>query len=236
MGRAPSNMTEKEMQRCLRGFLADKRFLLENLYVFGWESDMLMLSTAGYWTEVEIKVSRSDFLADARKTTTRGYQQMLKHDVLAHGGTGPNYFYYAVPDGMLGPQEVPEHAGLIVVRGVGDYMIIKQAPKLHKEKIAPEGLGLLDKFYYNMQNAKIGQMDAKRREKETVRSYEDVDARIRHEKFQERRRVIWAAEEAFRKSCPEYLGEWVECRLGERCRACERVEKFSELLEKANNL
>lgn len=42
-------------------------YLLENTYIFAWESDVFGISKSGYINEIEIKTSRSDFLADFKK-------------------------------------------------------------------------------------------------------------------------------------------------------------------------
>lgn len=74
----------------------------------------------------------------------------------------PNYFYYAVPDGLLKPDEVPPYAGLVYIttdKGTfedepdkwhHDYKIVRQAPQLHKTKYTDAELNLGEKFYYNM--------------------------------------------------------------------------------------
>lgn len=66
----------------------------------------------------------------------------------------PNYFYYAVPEGMLEPEEIPPYAGLIYIaeeKGVGTGVyIVREAPKLHKTKYGDGELNLAEKFYYNM--------------------------------------------------------------------------------------
>lgn len=69
----------------------------------------------------------------------------------------PNYFYYAVPEGMIQPEECPEYAGLIWImkeyRYVKQsYVIVKQAPQLHKTKYKDAELNLGEKFYYNWQS------------------------------------------------------------------------------------
>ena len=64
----------------------------------------------------------------------------------------PNYFYYAVPEDMIAPEEVPEYAGLVYVNKNGGLRIVKTAPSLHKTKYSDEELNLSEKFYYNMVN------------------------------------------------------------------------------------
>ena len=80
----------------------------------------------------------------------------------------PNYFYYAVPTGMLEPDEVPPYAGLIYIdseyRFVSQsFRIVKEAPQLHKQKYTDAELNLGEKFYYNWQTALRNHRDAAKR-------------------------------------------------------------------------
>ncbi len=70
----------------------------------GWhECDLLMVSQAGYCTEVEIKVTRSDLKADAKK-------------IHGHRNAAIKYLYFALPDYLDHCLEfVPERAGIILV-------------------------------------------------------------------------------------------------------------------------
>lgn len=73
---------------------------------------------------------------------------------VAKGKRKPNYFYYAVPKGLIDVDEVPKYAGLIWVDD-GILCIKKKAPCLHKEKYTDAQLNLGEKFYYNWKNAKM---------------------------------------------------------------------------------
>lgn len=55
------------------------------------ECDMLVCSKAGYLTEIEIKRSWSDFLADFKK----------RHEHACNYGTSTKQFYYCLPSGCL---------------------------------------------------------------------------------------------------------------------------------------
>ena len=72
---------------------------------FYHECDLLIVSKAGYVTEVEIKISRGDLQADAKKL--HGH----------HGGSAIKYLYFAVPERLEAAalQFVPERAGIILV-------------------------------------------------------------------------------------------------------------------------
>ena len=170
------NFTEEYIQKKLDGFFAEstKKYVLENLYVFSWESDKLIETRSGLFYEFEIKISRSDFKNDFKKkdkhiileggqthlpifeTLNPIYQKMYEKNYLVSNFKKPNYFYYAVPDGLITVDEVPEYAGLIyIIPDDGDYhftwfRIAKQAPKLHNVKYSDDDLNLGEKFYYNM--------------------------------------------------------------------------------------
>lgn len=49
-------------------------YLLENTYIFAWESDIFGISKSGYINEIEVKTSRSDFQAD--------FNKIKKHQIL----------------------------------------------------------------------------------------------------------------------------------------------------------
>ena len=146
--------TEKLIQQKLKlHFLSTstKKYEMTNLYVFDWESDYLALTKSGLFHEVEIKISRADFQNDFK-------HKEKKHLILEspklfmtapHETVLPNYFYYAVPEGLIKEDEIPDYAGLIYVRPWGVY-VAKEAKKLHDSKLDLNKLKLCDKFYYNM--------------------------------------------------------------------------------------
>lgn len=122
-----------------------------------WENDVFEITGAGYWIEYEIKVSRGDFFADAKKYNTEypeGFQwdpvkkeypkgvQRTKHERLADGDIkGPNRFYFLVPKGLVKPEEIPAWAGLIYAyKNEADDRYIRfdqvvKAPLIHKSKL-----------------------------------------------------------------------------------------------------
>lgn len=56
-----------EVYKACRFFLGANKHVLFNSYVFGWESDVFSLTKAGYSIEIEVKVSRADYIADFKK-------------------------------------------------------------------------------------------------------------------------------------------------------------------------
>lgn len=192
--------TEEYIQKKLEGFFAEstKKYVLENLYVFSWESDKLIETRSGLIYEFEIKVSKADFKNDFNKKdkhvilegkethipTFDGlepiYKEMYEKNYLVSHFKKPNYFYYAVPEGLITVDEVPEYAGLIyIIPDDGDYhftwfRIAKQAPKLHNVKYSDDDLNLGEKFYYNMLSWK----DKFRQEREKQLLAEGTDQKM----------------------------------------------------------
>lgn len=187
--------SEEYIQRKLNSFFAEstKKYVVENLFVFEWESDKLIITRSGYAYEFEVKISKSDFKADFKKedkhTILEGKKEFLpSYDKVLDMWKGlqadnyrtsrfkkPNYFYYAVPEGLIDVNDVPEYAGLIYVLPEGEkksndgkwcwdgFYVAKSAPKLHGTKYSNDDLNLTDKFYYNMLTWKNNARDEKDR-------------------------------------------------------------------------
>ena len=64
----------------------------------------------------------------------------------------PNYFYYACPEGIISPDEVPDFAGLLYITDDGYFRGIKSAPQLHNDKHTFSAEYLRDKYYWAMWN------------------------------------------------------------------------------------
>lgn len=180
------NFTEEYIQKKLDGFFASstQKYVMENLYVFGWESDKLIETRSGLIYEFEIKISKADFKNDFIKEdkhkTLKGwkYSNLVEEGGLLplHFEKKPNYFYYAVPEGMITVDEVPEYAGLIYILPEGAtsdmngkyvfnrFYIVKNAPKLHSIKYTDEELKLGEKFYYNMLSWKNKYRDERKKQ------------------------------------------------------------------------
>ena len=175
-------------KRLLFGWKSTHQYVMENLYVFEWESDFLLKTKSGYWYEAEIKISLSDFKADFKKKE--------KHQILENGfkiwkswkynpltkekieynkevkTKRPNYFTYAVPwylEEQVKPL-LPKYAGLLVLDENG-YILREsvKAPKLHSEKYSDESLNLTEKFYYNWRTCRQDKMMASKNHNDTIK-------------------------------------------------------------------
>ena len=76
-------MTEKTIQKALRRNFISHRYRFTNVYFFENESDFLTFLPNGYCYEIEIKISRSDFKADFKKT---------RHQIHTQNEKGNKYF------------------------------------------------------------------------------------------------------------------------------------------------
>lgn len=120
-------MNGKEIQNVICIEETRKRNLCcENVkYLFSaWENDVLSLNGSNYLIEFEVKVSRSDFLADRKKSRFVHYDKQLTAKYT------PNRFYYAVPPGLVQVAELPWFAGLVYVSD--KIEVIRKAPLMHK--------------------------------------------------------------------------------------------------------
>ena len=85
-----------------------QNLIVPNVYYgldFRYELDLMIVTPAGWATEVEIKISLSDLKADQKKT----------HN---HHSNRIKYLYFAVPEKLQAQalELIPERAGLFIVR------------------------------------------------------------------------------------------------------------------------
>lgn len=100
------------------------------------EHDVLSLYKSGYIAEFEVKVSRSDFLADFKKKKFKHY---------GSSDRTPNYISYVCPEGLISTDEIPHFAGLIYYSDKPKGLtVIKKARIMHKKKHCTEKV--LSKF------------------------------------------------------------------------------------------
>jgi len=132
-------MTTQEIQMSVQRWLYDcnHHYQCLNYGKTGYfEADVLGVTLSRMVTEVEVKISMSDFKADFKKTA--------KHLRLSFPDKAdfinaciPNRFYYACPEGLIPIGKIPGYAGLIYVNGIsGEAELIKLAPILHHKKAA----------------------------------------------------------------------------------------------------
>lgn len=129
-------MTEKSIQEALYWDCVryNHRLIVPNIYYYDWESDLIAVTRGGLVHEFEIKISKSDFRADAKK----------KRGAALSSGKGPSYFWYVCPCDLIKPEELPPYAGLIYCSPYeGRHHSVShshKAPRLHRNKPDSESL------------------------------------------------------------------------------------------------
>ena len=162
---------------------SDKLLWTKSGYIYEFE---IKISRADYKNDFKHKAEKHLLLNSKLPQPSEAVQldlfdHLLKHEQKRYPGITkdqlhtypentklPNFFYYAVPEGMLEPDEVPPYAGLIYIttekypkyhrddpdKYYHDIKIVRKAPQLHKTKYTDAELNLGEKFYYNMQTWK----------------------------------------------------------------------------------
>jgi hypothetical protein len=113
-----------------------------------YECDLLAITKAGYMYEFEIKLTRSDYRADAKKGALplycRPFRQdtRTKHEQLAdHDRNGPVRFWFIVPANLVSVDELPDWAGLLYLCGSPSWPSfedVRSAPRLHNNRMSED--------------------------------------------------------------------------------------------------
>jgi hypothetical protein len=127
-----------------------------NSYLFQWESDFFAVSKSGYCYEIEVKISKSDFFNDFKKTFYFKGEKRLKHSLLSDENYKyrPNKFAFAVPSGLITLDDLPDKRyGLFYISesSLSRFTVVREPKFLHKEKLMDDYRfirGMLDKFYW----------------------------------------------------------------------------------------
>lgn len=137
------------------------QLLAPNVHMHDYELDILAVRKSGFVDEIEIKVSRPDFLADFKKTVQlknpewddalpyvdqvrKGIEKwapVTKHDALKDGRILANYFSFMLPVHLVEQCEIPDYAGLYAYDADyfgGKVVEVKKAPRLHDRRMSPE--------------------------------------------------------------------------------------------------
>jgi hypothetical protein len=170
-------MIAKDVLRGLKMHFRNYDYILFNTYMYAWECDFWALSTSKYAVEVEVKISRADFFKDFKKESkhemlnahkqehfiwSRSPYRQYGDQPIKEGSYSslyfckpqerlPNKFYYACPEGLIKPYEVPAWAGLLYYNGY-QMIEVKKPIFLHKLKLDKTST-LLSKYYYKTLNA-----------------------------------------------------------------------------------
>lgn len=143
-------MTEADIVNKLFWWTDERKFpwQLANSFIYKWECDYWTMTQGGETREFEIKISRSDFLVDAKKE---------KHKSV----DGANYFYYVCPTGMIKKEEIDKRYGLIYTDDQDGWLeVIKKPRRLHDRKFENWKL-LANKMYWKFQSLWVEKLRSK---------------------------------------------------------------------------
>lgn len=145
--------TEKSIQRVLNEkYLPRAKYIVNNLYLFDWESDYWAITASGRIYECEIKISLADFKADFAHKEDKHHVLAYGYDTHGKAKNRPHFFSYAVPEPLIEKVKplIPSYAGLVSISANGFLTIVKAPVLLHRKKFTDAELRLTDKFYYQM--------------------------------------------------------------------------------------
>jgi hypothetical protein len=131
-------LTERRIQHAIyRWRRSSSQIVMPNFTPHGWaECDVWAVTKAGYTHEFEIKLTRSDFLADSRKVGK--HVRLRKCRSLTYLPVCFWYVFAAKAWKRIAESEVPEYAGIIVASSADDRRIAlateRKAPRLHSNK------------------------------------------------------------------------------------------------------
>jgi len=125
----------KEIQLALCTYLSIKghEHICENFGHTVCEMDVASLSKSDMLLEFEVKISRSDFLADKNKGKKYGLPKFEMYSkCLGYEERCPNYFYYVCPENLISIEEIPLFAGLFYYNSNKEIKLIKSPKRIHK--------------------------------------------------------------------------------------------------------
>ena len=128
--------------------------ILPNIFFLHNEMDLFgFRKGSGFSDEIEIKLSRPDFLADFKKTTSIKtdesdgwggfkHKKISKHDAIEKGLYPCNYFSFLLTEELAEKVDIPVYAGLYVLKywnGESGFAVeVKKPPRLHSRKLSDE--------------------------------------------------------------------------------------------------
>lgn len=121
-------MTAKDIEKACEQQLSYD-YIINNVYFFENESDVLLIRKSGIILSYEIKISRRDFKCDFKKSWHKSLLNRDKENI-------PNYFSYVCIENLISIEECPEYAGLHYVSEDGRIKEMKKPPKLHSNNLS----------------------------------------------------------------------------------------------------
>lgn len=103
---------------------------LYGVKLFGWVSDYIAVTRAGFAVEATVIETREGF-GKYLKSRRADAPARRRRTSMAKC---PNYEWIAAPPGLLKKEEIPEWAGLVEIMGKS-YKTVKEAPAIHTGRL-----------------------------------------------------------------------------------------------------
>lgn len=114
--------------------------VLTNYFHADWEADILVIDKHGFSHEIEVKLSKSDFKNDFKKSFIHAHtgEKFLKHDKICCGDYVCNQFSFLLPMGMIPQENIPDHCGIIEFYHDADnwethFFHVRKPRKIHED-------------------------------------------------------------------------------------------------------
>jgi len=132
------NLTKEIQETICKAEIHKGNHVAENFnYFFRGELDVISLAKSGYVSEFEVKVSRSDFRADAKKSKWQYINWCLESKSELSSRYLPNYFTYVCPlingKGIILESDLKPYMGLIYFQD-GELITVRKSKIIHKNK------------------------------------------------------------------------------------------------------
>lgn len=118
-----------------------EEIVLTNYFHADWEADLLVIDKNGFSHEIEIKLSKSDFKNDFKKSFVNPHtgEKFLKHDKICCGDYVCNQFSFLIPMGMIPHDQIPDYCGIIEFYHDADnwetqFYQIRNPKMIHKDQ------------------------------------------------------------------------------------------------------
>lgn len=145
-------MTAKEINKKLRDRFDTHKYILDNSYVYNWESDFFSVTASGYAQEIEVKVSFSDFKADFNKVDKHKILELRQQGKSLYLSKGYNTYQYEFqePQTLIidGKRQYDEETG---------QLIKVPSKEIRKGKLETHDI---ERFLSNKCNAKYEQISS----------------------------------------------------------------------------
>lgn len=175
-------MNSFDISTCVISYLLNAmkhQYAVPNLMFGSGESDVISITKTGYMHEVEIKISRSDFKADARKSKWKLYKESIKSGrKLSSYYNTPNYFWYCFPEGLIEDSEIDPSFGIFHIKEDPKWKVLtltvkREASRFGKSKVNRKIINQIARsLSFKLNNQQKSNQEIKRRWEEVKEELE----------------------------------------------------------------